>query len=78
MYGLEKKSPAPFEFDLEELLRKDPEKAKATIKMVEEKVGELKALIKKGVATEEIEQANLLLLAYAGLQRVLNRIVNKK
>lgn len=80
MYGLEKKSPAPapFEFDLEQSLKQDPEKAKAILKMVETKVTELKNLIKKGAAPNEVEDANVLLLAYTGLQRVLNRITNKK
>lgn len=42
MFGLEKKPNEPFEFDLEVDLHKDPAKAKALLKNVEERVGELK------------------------------------
>ena len=73
MFGMEKKSPL-FEFDLEASLKKDPGKKAALLKEVEEKVQELKTLLREGTASEEFDQYGVLLHGYAALQKILNRL----
>lgn len=78
MYGLEKKPKAPFEFDLEKELRTDPAKTKLILKMVEERVQEVKKHLREGTASEDFDNYGILLHGYAALQKVINRIERKK
>ena len=78
MFGLEKKPGEPFEFDLEMDLHKDPAKAKALLKDVEERIGELKKLLRQGAETDDFDDYGVMLHAYAALQRVLKRVIEKK
>ena len=73
MFGMEKKSPL-FEFDLEASLKKDPSKKSALLKEVEDKVQELKTLLRDGTSSEEFDQYGVLLHGYAALQKILNRL----
>ncbi|MGE5195909.1 MAG: DUF5398 family protein [Anaerolineae bacterium] len=77
MFGLENKPKKPFEFDLEEDLRKDPDKARKLLKSVEEKIHEIKALLRQGAQSQDFDKFGILLHGYAALQRVLNRILRK-
>jgi hypothetical protein len=77
MYGLEKKGKALFEFDLEKELKANPGKIKELLKMVEEKIGEIKNVLRQGVS-EDFDHFGQLLHAFAALQKVLTRIANKK
>jgi len=78
MFGLEKKPNEPFEFDLELDLHKDPVKAKALLKDVEERIGQLKNLLRQGAETDDFDEYGVLLHAYAALQRVLKRVLEKQ
>lgn len=78
MFGMEKKPNQPFAFDLEEDLHKDPTKAKQLMKDVEERIADLKNLLRKGADTEDFDDYGVLLHGYAALQRVLKRITEKK
>lgn len=78
MFGLEKKPKEPFEFDLEADLHKDPAKAKALVKEVEERIGKLKTMLRQGAETDDFDEYGVLLHAYAALQRVLKRVIEKK
>ena len=78
MFDLEKKPNEPFEFDLEADLHKDPAKAKALLKDVEERIGELKNLLRQGAETDDFDDYGVMLHAYAALQRVLKRVIEKK
>ena len=78
MFGLEKKPKELFEFDLEKELKKDPSKARHLLKSVEEKIHEIKGILRQGAASEEFDNYGVLLHGYAALQRVLTRIINKK
>ena len=73
MFGMEKKK-ALFEFDLEMALKKDPQKKQELLKEVEEKVQELKNLLRDGTETDEFDQYGILLHGYSALQKVLNRL----
>ncbi len=78
MFGLEKKPDEPFEFDLEADLHKDPAKAKELAKAVEERMAELKSLLRQGAETDDFDEYGVLLHAYAALQRVLKRVTHTK
>lgn len=78
MFGMEKKPRQPFAFDLEEDLRKDPAKAKAMLKEIEQRMGELKNLLRQGADTEDFDDYGVLLHGYAALQKVLKKVLEKK
>jgi len=73
MFGMEKKK-ALFEFDLEASMKKDPKKKQELLKEIEEKVQDLKTLLRGGTGTDDFDQYGVLLHGYAALQKVLNRI----
>ena len=75
MFGMEKqkkKGSAPFLFDLEKEL-KDPDKQKEYAKRIEEKVGKIKELLRKGSKKEEYDYLGVLLNGYHALAVVLGR-----
>lgn len=74
MFGLEKGKKALFEFDLEKELKNSPEKAKQTLRMVEEKIHEIKELLRKGEGSEEFEELGVILHGFVSLQKVLSKI----
>ena len=79
MYGLEKKAKTPFEFDLEKELRTDAQKARMLLKATEERIQEIKELLRQGTASEEFDNFGVLLHGYAALQKVLSKVsANKK
>ena len=78
MFGLEKKNKALFEFDLEKELKAHPGKVKELLKYVESKIQEIKGVLRQGTASADFDSYGVLLNGYAGLQRVLTRIANKK
>lgn len=78
MFGLEKKGRSLFEFDLEKELKSTPTKIKETLKVIEERIQEIKNTLRQGAGTEDFDQLGVLLHGYAALQRVINRIANKK
>lgn len=78
MFGLEKKSQALFEFDLETELKKDPAKAQKMLKDVEAKIQELKTMLRQGTSTKDYDNYGALLHGYAALQRVLTRLSKNK
>ncbi|MBS0629835.1 MAG: DUF5398 family protein [Verrucomicrobia bacterium] len=78
MFGLEKKPKEPFQFDLEAEMHKDPTKAKALMKEIDERIGKLKNLLRQGAETDDFDEYGVLLHAYAALQRVLKRVIEKK
>ena len=78
MFELEKKPREPFQFDLESDLKKDPQKAKELLKEVDERIGQLKNMLRQGAENEDFDEYGVLLHGYAALQRVLKRIIEKK
>jgi hypothetical protein len=78
MYGLEKKGKGPFEFDLEADLKKDPTKAQNLLKMIEQKILEIKSSLRQGAESADFDQLGVLLHGYAALQKVLNKVAQKK
>ena len=78
MYGLEKTPKAMFEFDLEKDLKKDPSKARELSKSAEGKIQEIKNQLREGIKGPDLDNLGVLLHGYTALQKVLNRIANKK
>jgi hypothetical protein len=78
MYGLEKKPLKTFEFDLEKDLKKDPNKVQALLKSTESKINEIKGQLREGRKGPELDNLGVLLHGYTALQKVLNRLSNKK
>lgn len=78
MYGLEKKGKAPFEFDLEKDLKAHPTKIKELLKLCEERIQEVKNLLRQGAESSDYDNYGILLHGYAALQKVLTRLANKK
>lgn len=78
MYGLEKKPKGPVKFDLEEEVHSNPAKARELTKAVEERIAELKNLLRQGAETEDFDEYGVLLHGYAALQRVLKRVSHKR
>lgn len=77
MFGLEKKPKERFQFDLEKDLKSDPNKLGELIKTVENRIQEVKQLLRQGSGSESFDQLGILLHGYAALQRVLNRMGKK-
>jgi hypothetical protein len=78
MYGLEKKPKMVFEFDLEKDLKKDPTKVRELLKSTESKINEIKTQLRQGSKGAELDNLGVLLHGYTALQKVLNKLSNKK
>lgn len=78
MYGLEKKTKTPLEFELEKELKGNPTKIKELIKTADAKVQEIKSSLRQGAQSKEFDELGVLLHGFAALQRVLNRLATKK
>ncbi len=78
MYGLEKKPLKTFEFDLEKDLKKDPNKVQGLLKSTESKINEIKGQLREGRKGPDLDNLGVLLHGYTALQKVLNRLSNKK
>ena len=78
MFGLEKKGKDVFEFDLEKELKSNPSKVKELLKVVEERVSDIKKSLRSGAGSEDFDQLGVLLHGYTALQRVINRLARTK
>ncbi len=77
MFGLEKKTKALFEFDLEKELKQDPAKVQKLLKETEAKIQELKNRLRQGSSSKDYDEYGALLHGYSALLRVLNRVSKK-
>ncbi len=73
MFGMEKKSNKPFEFDLEIELRKDSKKKEKLLSEIDAKETQLKGALREGQASENFDQCGLLLQGYAAAKKVLEK-----
>jgi hypothetical protein len=82
MFGLQNKDPQPSKkeslFDLEVELQQNPLKLKEYLTRIENRVNQIKALMRSGSGGGSYDQYNTLLLAYAGALKILGRIKIKK
>jgi hypothetical protein len=81
MFGLEghkkKKNNEEFVFDLEHDL-KIPEKRLAIKKKVEERLQQVKDILRSGENKEEFDQCGVMLHGYASLLKIISRFALKK
>ena len=73
MYGLEKKPGEKFAFDLEKEIKEKPSRGKEIMTKVDEKVHEIKKLLREGQNEKEFDRLGVLLHGYAALQKVLKK-----
>lgn len=79
MFGMErgkKKKVADYSFDLEQDL-KDPGKLRAVKEQVEERVSQLKSMLRQGKEKKDFDQIQTLLHGYLAVQKVIQR-TNRK
>ena len=74
MYGLEKQPSERFSFDLEKELKENPSRGKEILSNVEEKIHEIKTLLREGTSEKDFDRLGLLLHGYASLQKVLKKV----
>lgn len=74
--GGKKAAVETFEFDLEAEL-KDPGKLKATKEQVEERIQQLKTMLRQGDDKETFDKTQTLLHGYLALQKVFARVGRK-
>jgi hypothetical protein len=74
--GKKRKKKAEVSFDLEQDL-KDPGKLRATKEQVDERINQLKGMLRQGEDKSSFDQIQTLLHGYLAVQRVIQR-VNRK
>lgn len=74
MFGLEKKSPEKFAFDLEKEIVTKPERKREILAKVTMRIQELKQLLREGAQEKDFDKLGLLLNAYTALQKVVTKI----
>lgn len=77
MFDLEKKPKEPFSFDFEKEMKENPEKAKKMLSIVQERMNDLKNMLRQGAETDDFDEYGVMLHGYAALERVLKRIIEK-
>ena len=75
MFGLEKRKPGEkFAFDLEKEIHANPSRGKTIQKKVEERIQEIKKLLREGQNEKDFDRLGILLNGYAALQKVLKKV----
>jgi hypothetical protein len=73
MFGLEKETTKRFAFDLEKELKEKPARGKEILENVEQKIHEIKKMLREGANEKDFNQLGILLHGYASLQKVLKK-----
>jgi hypothetical protein len=75
MYGLEKEpKKKKFHFDLEKEVATKPKRKKEILDDVEEKIHDIKKLLREGASEKEFDKLGVLLHGYTSLQKVLKKV----
>lgn len=77
MFGMEKKQPERFEFDLEKDLKKSDKEKKKVLDQIDAQTNALKTTLREGTASENFDKCGVLLQAYGALKRVVERTTRK-
>jgi len=78
MLGLKEDGKKIFEFDREKDIKADPAKGRAILKTAEQETQKIKDILRKGTESHHFDDFGVLLHGFSALQRVVNRIVNRK
>lgn len=71
MYGLEKKKPQRFQFDLEKKIAKSNKEKTTILNQINKQLNQLKTILREGQASDNFDQSVVLLQAYTVLERVI-------
>lgn len=74
MFGLEKKTPEKFAFDLEKKLKDHPKEKAEMLAKVTAHIHEIKQLLREGAHEKDFERLGILLNGYSALQKVITKI----
>ncbi|MBS0626186.1 MAG: DUF5398 family protein [Verrucomicrobia bacterium] len=74
MYGLEKKPGEKFAFDLEKEIKDKPNRGKEIMAKIEERIHDIKKLLREGQNEKDFDKLGVLLHGYAALQKVLKKV----
>jgi len=74
MFGLEKKPGEKFAFDLEKEIKEKPSRGKEILEKVEQRLQEIKKLLREGANEKDFDKLGILLHGYAALQKVLRKV----
>ena len=74
MFGLEKEPKKKFAFDLEKEIKERPSRGKEIIENVQQKIQEIKNLLREGSNEKEFDRLGVLLHGYISLQKVLGKV----
>ena len=75
MYGLGKEAKEKFAFDLEKELKTNPNRAKEILTKADERIHEIKNLLREGLNEKDFDQLGILLHGYTSLQKVLKKAI---
>ena len=75
MYGLEKQPEKRFAFDLEKEIKEKPHRGKAILEKTEERIAEIKKVLREGAHEKDFDRLGVLLHGYAALQKVLRKVM---
>ena len=77
MFGLEedKKKKEKFAFDLEKQIQSDANFTKSLTKKAEDRIAEVKKLLREGANEKEFDRLGVLLNGYTALQKVIKKVV---
>lgn len=74
MFGLEKKTPEKFAFDLEKNLKGNPKQKTEMLAKIAAHIQEIKQHLREGANEKDFERLGILLNGYTALQKVLTKI----
>ncbi len=74
MFGLEKKEPEKFIFDLEKIIKENPKRKTEMLAKTGAHIQELKNMLREGANDQDFKKIEVLLNGYMALQKVLNKI----
>jgi len=74
MFGLEKEEKEKFAFDLEKEIKTKPGHGKKFIDKAEERILEIKKLLREGTEEQQFEPLDILLRGYGALKKTIQKI----
>lgn len=74
MFGLEKQPGEKFAFDLEKEIKGNPSRGKEILDSVEQKIQEIKQVLRTGASEKDFDRLGILLHGYVSMQKVLKKV----
>jgi transcription termination factor NusB len=74
MFGLEKQPGEKFAFELEKEIKENPSRGKEILDSVEQKIQEIKQVLRTGANEKDFDRLGILLHGYVSMQKVLKKV----